>query len=254
MNVGLYQAASGMKANLERQQIVASNLARQNIPGARQLFAGLEVNSNTSLENKKKGVFLPEVITKHFPIHTKVQSDFRQGPISQTGDPLHFAVQGGSFFRIQDEKGNEFYTRNGSFYRATDGRVLTTDGDALLTDGGTPLSVASSSKFKVESDGAIKIDGTDAGKLGLAYFDHPETTLEDAGNGRYLPKNPDDVRPGMASRDELVQGSLEMGNTDTVTSAVSMMNILRVYEANQKALQAQDEASGRLVRTLSEKA
>jgi flagellar basal body rod protein FlgG len=240
---------------MDRQASIAANLARQAIPGARQSIAAFAVKEDTSVMNRSRGDVSPKVVSKHFPIYTDVATDFSSGPITQSGDPLHFAIQGrGSFFRIKDKAtGSELVTRNGSFFRATDGRVLTTDGDEVLTEAGTPLTVSSASAVDVDEQGRIQINGTEAGKLGLVHFDNPNEALADAGSGRYTMTKEDLKRPGMAVEDLVLQRSLEYGNTDVVGSAITMMQSLRLFEANQKALSAQDDVTGKLLRTVGEK-
>ncbi len=244
-----------MRANLDRQSVIATNLARQTIPGAHQSISAFEVKEDSSVQNRGRAEVTPKVVSRNFQIHTEVATDFRSGPITQSGDPLHFAIQGrDSFFRVLDKNtGSELYTRNGAFYRATDGRVLTTEGDAVLADNGTPLTVSSASKLEVDEQGRIKVNGTDAGKLGLVHFDNPSEALLDAGTGRYALTKEDLKRPGMAAEDLVIQRSLEYGNTDVVGATISMMQTLRLYEANQKALLAQDESTGRLLRMVGEK-
>ncbi len=245
-----------MRSNLDRQSVIAANLARQTIPGSHQSISAFEVKDDTSVQNRGRGEVSPKVVSKNFQIHTEVATDFRSGPITQSGDPLHFAIQGkDSFFRVLDKNtGSELYTRNGAFYRANDGRVLTTDGDAVLTDAGTPMTVSSASKLEVDEQGRAKLNGIEAGKLGIVHFENPSEALVDAGTGRYSLTEESLRLPGMAPADIVLQRSLEYGNTDVVGSTISMMQTLRLYEANQKALAAQDESTGRLLRMVGEKA
>jgi len=245
-----------MRANLDRQSVIAANLARQTIPGSHQSISAFEVKDDTSVQNRGRGEVSPKVVSKNFQIRTEVATDFRSGPITQSGDPLHFAIQGkDSFFRVLDKNtGSELYTRNGAFYRANDGRVLTTDGDAVLTDAGTPMTVSSASKLDVDEQGRAKLNGIEAGKLGIVHFENPSEALVDAGTGRYALTKESLKLPGMAPADIVLQRSLEYGNTDVVGSTISMMQTLRLYEANQKALAAQDESTGRLLRMVGEKA
>lgn len=251
----MYQAATGMRASLDRQSVIAANLARQSIPGARQSIPAFEVKDDTKTLGRSSGDLNSHVVSKHLQIRTDMLTDYRPGPIVQTGDSLHFAIQGNkSFFRIKDRAtSEELVTRNGSFYRATDGRILTTDGDEVLTDGGNPLTLQSASGIEADSTGRIKLNEAEVGKLGFVSFDDPARQLADAGNGRYVPMNEEDKRSGMASTDQVIQRSLEYSNTDVVGSAITMMQTLRLFEANQKAFAAQDEVTGRLIRMAGEK-
>jgi len=116
------------------------------------------------------------------------------------------------------------------------------------------MTVSSASKLDVDEQGRAKLNGIEAGKLGIVHFENPSEALVDAGTGRYALTKESLKLPGMAPADIVLQRSLEYGNTDVVGSTISMMQTLRLYEANQKALAAQDESTGRLLRMVGEKA
>lgn|SRR5579872_2928493 len=54
---------------------------------------------------------------------------FTQGSISQTNGPLDAAISGDGFFVVQDNTGQQLYTRAGNFTLAKDGSLLTANGD-----------------------------------------------------------------------------------------------------------------------------
>jgi len=62
------------------------------------------------------------------------------------------------------------------------------------------------------------------------------------------------LRSDTAQADEtssVLQGSLEGANVDPVLTMVEMMEILRAYEANQRAVISQDATVGRLIQWAS---
>ena len=52
---------------------------------------------------------------------------------------------------------------------------------------------------------------------------------------------------------ELAPGQLEGSNVDAVRVMVLMTSLMRQFEANQKAVQTQDELLGQLIRSLAER-
>jgi flagellar hook protein FlgE len=59
-----------------------------------------------------------------------IQSNFSQGGLVPTGNPLDAAIQGNGFF-VVSENGTQQYTRDGSFELDADGRLVNSDGAAV---------------------------------------------------------------------------------------------------------------------------
>ena len=106
MNYGLYMAASGMSTSMARQNALSNNLANVATVGykpdnfaIRQRAAvrqedGLHwMDSNEMLEKLGAGVQ---------PTFSRVEQS--QGPLTETNNPFHIAVQGDGF--LQYERGN----------------------------------------------------------------------------------------------------------------------------------------------------
>jgi flagellar basal-body rod protein FlgG len=83
------------------------------------------------------------------------------------------------------------------------------------------------------------------GKLKIADFRKPyELTREGNSNFRpLLPDNPEIDSPGFA----VLQGYLESSNVNVVKNMVDMITSYRVFEAEQKALIAQNETLDKAV-------
>jgi len=81
---------------------------------------------------------------------SSLDSDFSQGDVTSTGNPLNVAIQGNGFF-ITNQDGEQEYTRDGSFQLSTTGELTTANGAPVLgftqnangTSGGTlaPLTI-----------------------------------------------------------------------------------------------------------------
>jgi flagellar basal-body rod protein FlgG len=66
-----------------------------------------------------------------FVVTDGTYTDFKQGSLRVTQNPLDVALDGGGFFEVATPQGNRF-TRQGSFHMAADGRLVTTDGYPVL--------------------------------------------------------------------------------------------------------------------------
>jgi flagellar hook protein FlgE len=62
---------------------------------------------------------------------SEIESDFSQGNLSATGNPLDTAIQGNGFFTVSNN-GAQQYTRDGSFQLNSDGQLVNSTGAAVL--------------------------------------------------------------------------------------------------------------------------
>ncbi len=165
--------------------------------------------------------------------------DLRPGAVQATGNDNDLAIDGPGFFTVQTEEG-ERYTRGGSFTLNGQGQLVTRDGYPLLTDGG-PIT-AQSGRLMVSSDGMVSVNGTPVGRLKLASFDRPaDLKRESAGLFSALgePTAEGDVR--------VAQGYLEDANVHPVEMLTQMIDTMRGFESNQRALATQLETQEKLV-------
>jgi len=62
----------------------------------------------------------------------EIESDFSQGNLTPTGNPLDTAIQGDGFFVVKDGSGTQQYTRDGAFTLNSDGQLVNSSGDSVL--------------------------------------------------------------------------------------------------------------------------
>jgi len=175
--------------------------------------------------------------------HLAGHVDLTAGPLETTEDRWSVAVNGPGFFVVQGPEG-ELYTRDGALQRAADGTLQHRSGYPILTEGGV-LQLPPAADFAVASDGSILINGAPAGRFRVVSLTDPKSA-QHAGEGL--------LRSDTAQADEtssVLQGSLEGANVDPVLTMVEMMEILRAYEANQRAVISQDATVGRLIQWAS---
>lgn len=242
---GLYTSGWSMLALEKKMDVISNNMA----------------NANTTAYKKDTVVFesFPDVLTKRIndtmsnlnPSGNvgnmslgydvgEVYTYYNQGQVVSTGNNLDIALSDSksSFFTVQstDANGNqkEYYTRDGSFVMGTGNRLLTKDGYAVMGEKG-PI-VLQNSEFTVKEDGTIIQDGQVVDKLLLKEFTDTKTLRKFGSN---LVETTTDSQE-KAFSGTVKQGYQEQSNVSIVKEMVDMISVTRLYEANQKILQAQD--------------
>ncbi len=135
------QAVSGLNAaaaNLDTIGNNISNSATYGFKGANVSFADVFAGSGAGLGVKVAGI----------------SQNFKDGSITTTNRPTDVAISGGGFFRIEDQNGGVFYSRNGEFGKNKDGfltnmqgmrvtgyPVQSVDGKNVVQKGATPAPI-----------------------------------------------------------------------------------------------------------------
>jgi len=250
MNIGLYQAVSGMKANQQYQELIASNLASQNIAGNRGSIATFSVN----LPDKSKMTAESLRLAKDHPfVQMGHVLSKEQGPIRDTDNPYNLAITGDAFFAVQEPNGSTTLTRNGQFSRNSDDEVVTLDGAKVMMEGNQVLRFPSKSDPVISANGQVKVDGELVGRLALVKVDNPQTDLTLSASGRYNANGQTTQIDQFSSQDQVTQGSLEDSNINPVEQMVCMMQVTRAFEAGQKMIDAHDKATEQVIQAASPK-
>ncbi len=249
---GLKQSAIGLTQRAAAQEVFTNNLANINTPG----FRGDRVSFVQVLSDASQRAAVPGAGTGAPPraagsdpgtglsrptagsAVAVTSIDLRQGPVETTGNDFDFAVDGAGFFVVQTPQG-ERYTRGGAFALDGEGKLVTRSGYPVMSDGG-PITVESG-KLYVGADGSISLNGESTGRIRLVSFANPRD-LKRTANGLFEAAG----RPQEATG-RVLQGSLEGSNVNPMEALTEMMMALREFEANQKALKAQDETAEKLI-------
>lgn len=250
---GLYTSASGMSAQLIAQEVISNNLANANTTGYKKDMAVnnafnqlviSRVNDPSRSTNSNKDLDTAPVIGV---LGTGVQpagtfTDYANGALQQTENPFDVAISGDGFFVIQTPQG-ERYTRDGSFTINTQGDLVTKDGYTVVGRRGN-VNVGAGENLSINTDGSVIANGSLVNEL-MVVIPENKQSLHKVGNNLYA------VNQGGAVKDaehvQVAQGYLETSNVNVVSEMVNMLSGLRIYEANQKAIQMQDQSLGLLI-------
>ena len=219
-------AASGIRARLESLDMLANNIANSSAPGfkADHEFYGVYLSAEAA--DSPAGT-TPAIL----PVVERQWTDFSQGILTPTGNPLDLALNGQGFFVVQSADGPAF-TRDGSLRLSLRGEITTQGGDKIQGQDGNPILLDSTRPVEIGSDGTVRQDGQDVAQIAVVNFSDP-AVLAKRGNN-YFRTDLSTMAP--APQPEIRQGMIEAANSQPAESAVRLVNIMRQFEALQKAL------------------
>ncbi len=235
----IYLSMSGAKAMLQRQDILAHNLANVSTAGFRAELAAFR-----SVPVQGDGAS-----TRVYALESTPGYSDAPGPMQSTGRTLDVAVSGRSWLAVQALDGTEAYTRGGALDISPEGELVTRGGLQVLGDGG-PISVPANARIDIGDDGSITAKVGDArtqllGKLKLVT---PEGRLERGADGLFRAASGDlDADP--AAR--VQQGMLEGSNVSAVETMIAMISAARQFEQQMKMLQSAEQKEQAATKLLS---
>lgn len=248
MNHEIYAALSGALANDRRQEITANNLANINSGGFRR-----DVPLFKTVYDKVSGSNRPAAggaeIVEHnaFAVHAGNWIDFQTGAMQDTGNPLDVALDGEGFFALKRAVDGEiYYTRDGHFRINEEQELVSINGDQVLAAGDTDASLVLAGEdpgpaqnVKIGKLGDVLVDGQPVGALRLVTFADLQG-LEKSGDSGFL-ETPASGLPEVAEEVIVNQGVRELANVNIMEEMVSLIEIARQYQAQQKVITGIDE-------------
>ena len=173
------------------------------------------------------------------------RTDFSQGGVIHTGNPLDLTIRGDGFFEVETAEGLR-YTRQGTFSLDASNRLVTQTGDPVAGSGG-PLTL-DGADIIVGANGEISVDGSPAGTIKVVRFEETGQ-LEKAGASLFVHRG-NGKNMSTASDAAVEQGFIESSNVDPVVEMVRMIEISKAYNSYQKVIQSMDDASKKLINEL----
>lgn len=235
---GFYNLTSGMLTHGKHLDVIANNMSNVATAGFktdRFAFATFEEAMWYRVGNMdKKYTELGNQSWITAP--SKLYTDYEQGAIEETGQPLDFAIEGDGFFALENADGERIYTRNGNFSLDNEGylwlsgfgRVLNQDGEAinLVTD-------------RIEADESGRLYAETGGYLGqigvFAFEDNGE--LEKNNYGFFTSENEGEAASGV----RIHQKWVERANVDLVEQMTKMIAFERAYQSAAEVTKIYDQ-------------
>jgi flagellar basal-body rod protein FlgG len=231
MDVHLDNLKSMMVAQTQKTDVVANNLANVNTTGYKRdvaFFRFLEGSQQTVL---------------------RMHTDFTQGQIRQTENPLDLAISGPGFFAVETAQG-EAYTRDGHFSVDRRGRLTTSDGNPVLGHGGAillSLDGVKTGEVTVTERGEVYVNGEFVDRLKIVEIPHGGQVKKVGTNLFRINGN---VVSDLIEEPKVYQGNLEASNVNPIEEMVNLIEIQRQFESSQRAVQTIDRAMERAANQL----
>ena len=243
MNVSIYQAAAALNANTRWQELIADNLASSSIPGYKKQELSFGAVAAGYLPASTQGA-------PRFSLpHAAPSINFQPGELKFTGAKTDVALQGSGFLAVQLPDGNTAYTRDGEFQISPSGQLVTKQGFAVLGEGGPiQLDPNNPAPVSISATGEVSQGADLKGTLRAVQFNDPNL-LTPISRGYFLATAPN-VKTNPATDTTFHQGYLEGANTSPTMEMAHLITSMRLFEANQRVIQAQDERMGRAIAEL----
>jgi flagellar basal-body rod protein FlgF len=210
MERGLYIAASGMLAEMQRQDQIANELANVSTPGYKGDRSSRQSFGDLLLSNTQTGqVVGPLGLGAHI---ARTVTDLTGAPARQTNEPLDFAISGDGFFAVRTPQGVRF-TRNGQFGASAGGTLVDQLGNQVLSQSNQPI--------RVQADGTVPPGG-----VGVFAVTNPRKAGDSLFTGTAAGRAAGSVQ----------SGALEGSGVEPARAMVDMIASMRSFEAGQKVI------------------
>ena len=287
----MYSGVSGMRNNQTKMDVIGNNIANVSttaFKSGRVRFQDMfsqTISSAQSPTATGRGGVNPQQIGQGVTI-AAIDTLFEPGSLQPTGRDLDLAIEGEGFFIVSEDKAGlvQRYTRDGAFFKDTEGNLTTSSGLRVLgygiTGGGrytqdvSDIVVGTSlvnmvipelidvggnehklEAFSIDSAGLISAvyDNGELyylGRLAIAKFNNTGALQKLGGNAYTSTTNSGPAQTGGAAEEGfgiIRQGNLEMSNVDLANEFTEMIVTSRAYQANARIITTSDEMLQELV-------
>ena len=225
----IYLSMTGAKATMQRQDVLAHNLANASTPGFRA-----EMTAFRAVPVQGEGAS-----TRVYALESTPGYNAEPGAVQPTGRNLDVALKGNAWLAVQGLDGTEAYTRAGALDVDAEGLLVTKTGLTVLGDGG-PITIPANAQVQIAQDGTISASVGNAkpqsvGKLKLVT---PEVPLQRGEDGLFRGAEGDlSADPNARVQD----GALEGSNVSAVETMIAMIAAARQFEQQMKMVHSAQE-------------
>ncbi len=230
----LYIATSGAKQTMLSQATTSNNLANAKTTGFRSDYA----------QARAMPAFGDGQPTRVFSMTERPGHNFNQGPIITTGNDFDFAIKNDGWIAVEDENGQEAFTRRGDLSINPNGVLQNGAGQAITGNGG-PIVLPPFEKIQIGTDGTISIQPLGAPETAFEAVDRiklvnpPLNEIEKGQDGLFRRKDGIIEIPDAAVT--LVSGALEGSNVNTINELTDLISSSRNFELHIKLMKTAEE-------------
>lgn len=244
MPYGLYLSASGANAQSHRMEVLSHNLANISTPGFKPHLSVLQSRDTEAIERGQAhlGSGTIDDIGGGVNIQPSV-TQFNQGPIRTTGSQTDFAINDKESFFVIQRGDQQLLTRAGNFTFDGSGTLITPIGEPVVGSGGEAVRIDPRLPYEVMNDGTIY----QAGQRQELMLVQPRAIgdLSRVGDNLFQSLTPVDTVP--ETKRAVIGGALESSAVLPTNAMMELIETSRIYEANVRMIQNQDQSMGQLI-------
>jgi len=235
----IYLSMTGAKATMQRQEVLANNLANASTPGFRA-----ELTAFRAVPVQGSGA-----ATRVYALESTPGYNAEPGAVQATGRNLDIAMKGNAWLAVQGLDGTEAYTRGGALDINNEGLLITKTGLTVLGDGG-PITIPANAQVQIAPDGTVSAAVGNAkpqsvGKLKLVT---PETPLQRGEDALFRGADGElSADPNARVQDSALEGS----NVSPVETMIAMIAAARQFEQQMKMVHSAQEKEQTAAKLLS---
>lgn len=240
MDRSLFIAMNGAKQTLLAQTANANNLANSQTAGFK---ADLE-------QFRAMQAFGPGFPTRVYAMTERPGTVMSSGALETTGRDLDVAINGDGWFAVQAPDGSEAFTRAGDMRVTPEGLLINGGGQKFLNESGQPIAIPPANKIEIGRDGTISIIPQGSNDTALVALDRlklvnpGDDALEKREDGlMHLKQAGGPLLPADANIN-LLQGTLEGSNVNTMAAMVELIELSRNFELQSKVMKNADDNAG----------
>lgn len=273
---GIHTSAAGMSVMQGKMDIISNNMANVDLSAYKKdvavmkAFPDIQIRrgSDDGLMAFPLGSYDTMPVVGKLGTGVELNENFtiwEQGNLKETSNDFDFALDGKGFIAIETELG-ERYTRNGAFTLDKNGFLVTKEGYKVLSE--TGYIQIKENNFAVDKEGNIYVNkeyDNDPnrlvkkeenewkereliGTLKIVRFPRERELRKEGSSFYYSTEFSGSAQIARGNnRPTVLQGFREGSNVNIVSEMVQMIEVQRLYEANQKAIQSHDNLLGKAI-------
>ena len=269
----LWVPISGAIAQQRNVETIANNVANANTPGFKkdqtvfkEYLSAYEKGTDIDLPNKE---WAPEDFYRSYgaeKAQVKVDgsyTNFQQGQLTPTNNPLDVAINGPAFFEVMTSNGIR-YTRKGNLTVNNNGQLVTDRGDLILkkielpeTGSGDDLAGAiqqipkpeergislPQGRVSINREGELFVNNQKVADLSVVEFKDPHS-LRKEGNSYFINSDSKNIKTDLV-KSTVNQGFMEQSNVNAVEEMSNLIKAHRQFESIQRVIKAYDNVAGK---------
>lgn len=235
---GFYNLTSGMLTQGKRLDVIANNMANASTAGFkvdRYAFSTFQEEMWKRVGNADR-LYTDLGQQSWITAPSRLYTDYSQGSLEETGQPLDFAIEGDGFFALENNDGERVYTRNGNFSLDDEGYLWLSGFGRVLSADGEPIQLVTDRITGDESGNLFTENGGYLGTIGV--FRIEDTEAMEKNNYGFFTSQED----GEAVTDVRIHNRwVERSNIDLVQQMTAMITAQRAYQSAAEVTKIYDD-------------